>query len=1252
MKEQFINRYLLNKTLRFSLRPVGKTEKNFDAKRILDEDKKRAENYKRVKEYIDRYHREFIDDVLENVRHDAKYMLDEEVKEYAQIYRKSNRSDKETQRMKKLEENMRKKIAKAFSSDARFKRVFDKDLIREDLPKFLTDAEEKEIVGSFKDFTTYFTGFHTNRKNMYTEEDKSTAIVHRIVSDNLPIFLDNIKSYEKVKESLPANDIDELGEDMLGLFGIYATDIFSLDYFDFVLSQTGIDKYNQIIGGYTLSDGTKVKGLNEYINLYNQQVAKKDKNLRLPFMKPLKKQILSEKSSVSFIAEKFESDDEVLSAVNEYYNLTKEDFDKLSELLSDLQSYDTKGIFVQSGKAITDLSQNVFDDWSAIKSAWNKDYEIKNPKKPRTKIESYEDEKKKAYKNIASFSLNNLAELMKTEENPLGKITAWYAKSVSAAVKDIHEKYKTAEILLTNKYEGNYDKKLYNNKEATELLKNFLDSVKELERIIKPLLGTGKEADKDEIFYVRFTELFESVADADKLYDKVRNHMTQKPYSTDKIKLAFSNGSFMAGWAFNEEKQRSAQLFTDGKNYYLAVMDKKLKKDLPKRYDSPINADDELMKIKYQYTGDVSKNIPTLMVIDGETVSKKPRGENKKLETEELKNKYLPENINRIRKEETFNTKNVNFSRKDLHEYIRYYMDRVKEKYAYLDFTFKDISEYNSYEEFKLDVKSQGYKISFEKVSRSQILDYVDKGYIYLFQLYNKDFSEYSHGTPNLHTLYFKMLFDERNLSDVVFKLDGEAEMFCREASISDKEKIVHPANEPIKNKNPLNVKKESTFEYDLIKDKRFTRRQFALHVPIKINFKATGADINYDVRKAVKDKEDNYVIGIDRGERNLIYISVVNSRGEIVEQYSFNEIISDSGHKVDYQNLLDRREKERDEARKSWKTVENIKELKEGYLSQVVHKICELVVKYDAVIAMENLNVGFKRGRFKVEKQVYQKFENMLIQKLNLLIDKKADPTADGGLLRAYQLTKKFEGVNKGNQNGIIFYVQAWDTSKIDPATGFVNLLHPKYTSVKESQSLFGKMDDIRYNQLTDMFEFDIDYDKFPKCNSDYKKKWKLCTYGDRIRTFRNKAKNNEWDNERVVLTDEFKKLFDEYKIDYRVGLKEAITENGDADFHKRLTELLKLTLQMRNSVTGSTLPEDDYLISPVANKNGKFYDSRNYQGENAVLPCDADANGAYNIARKALWTIDVLKNTSDDKLKEPIPTIKNENWLEYAQK
>ena len=497
------------------------------------------------------------------------------------------------------------------------------------------------------------------------------------------------------------------------------------------------------------------------------------------------------------------------------------------------------------------------------------------------------------------------------------------------------------------------------------------------------------------------------------------------------------------------------------------------------------------------------------------------------------------------------------------------------------------------------------------------------------------------------------MLFDERNLSNVVYMLNGEAEMFYREASINDKEKITHNANQPIKNKNPDNEKKESVFEYDIIKDKRFTKRQFSLHVPITINFKAHGQEfLNYDVRKAIKYKDDNYVIGIDRGERNLIYISVINSNGEIVEQMSLNEIINDNEHRVDYQKLLDTKEKERDKARKNWTSVENIKELKEGYISQIVHKICQLVVKYDTVIAMEDLNFGFKRGRFPVEKQVYQKFENMLISKLNLLIDKKANPTEDGGLLRAYQLTNKFDRVNKAKQNGIIFYVPAWDTSKIDPVTGFVNLLKPKYTSVPEAKKLFETIDDIKYNANTDMFEFCIDYSKFPRCNSDFKKSWTVCTNSSRILTFRNKEKNNMWDNKQIVLTDEFKSLFNEFGIDYKGKLKNFILSISNADFYKRLIKLLSLTLQMRNSITGSTLPEDDYLISPVANENGEFYDSRNYKGTNAALPCDADANGAYNIARKALWAINVLKNTPDDMLNKTKLSITNAEWLKYTQR
>lgn len=1249
MKEQFINCYPLSKTLQFSLIPVGKTDDNFNKKLLLERDKQRAENYEKVKGYIDRFHKEYIESVLVNARV-------EKIDEYADLYWKSNKDDSDAKAMESLENDMRKQISKQLKSNARYKRLFGKELICEDLPSFLTDKEERETVECFRSFTTYFKGFNTNRENMYSSDEKSTAIAYRCINDNLPRFLDNVKSFQKVFDNLSDETITKLNTDLYNTFGRNIEDIFSVDYFEFVLAQSGIDIYNSMIGGYTCSDGTKIQGLNECINLYNKQDAKNEKSKRLPLMKQLYKQILSEKDSVSFIPEKFNSDNEVLLAIEDYYTAHIGDIDSLTELLQSLNTYNANGIFVKAGAAVSDISNGAFNSWNVLRLAWNEKYEALHPVTSKTKLDNYIEKRDKIYKEIKSFSLFELQSLGNENGN---EITDWYISSSKECNSKIKEAYLQARELLKSDYEKSYNKRLSKNGKATESVKNLLDAIKDFQHLVKSLNGTGKEENKDELFYGKLTSYYDSIADIDRLYDKVRNYITQKPYSKDKIKLNFDNPTFLKGWALGNEFANSAQLLKDGDNYYLAIMDKELKNNIPKKYNSPTNEEDMLQKIIYQQAADPSKDIPNLLVIDGVTVKKNGRrektgihaGENIILES--LRNTYLPDNINRIRKEKTFSTSSENFSKDDLYEYIQYYICRAQEYYSSYNFTFKNASEYKSFPEFLYHVNSQAYQISYDNISKKQIMELVDNGYIYLFQIYNKDFSKYSKGTPNLHTLYFKMLFDERNLSNVVYKLNGEAEMFYREASINDKEKITHQANQPIKNKNPDNEKKESTFEYDIIKDKRFTKRQFSLHVPITINFKAHGQEfLNYDVRKAVKYKDDNYVIGIDRGERNLIYISVIDSNGKIVEQMSLNEIISDNGHRVDYQKLLDTKEKERDKARKNWTSVENIKELKEGYISQVVHKICELVVKYDAVIAMEDLNFGFKRGRFPVEKQVYQKFENMLISKLNLLIDKKADPTEDGGLLRAYQLTNKFDGVNKGKQNGIIFYVPAWDTSKIDPVTGFVNLLKPKYTSVSEAKKLFETIDDIKYNANTDMFEFCIDYGKFPRCNSDYKNTWTVCTNSSRILTCRNKEKNNMWDNKQIVLTDEFKSLFGEFGIDYKGNLKTSILSISNADFYRRLIKLLSLTLQMRNSITGSTLPEDDYLISPVANDRGEFYDSRNYKGTNAALPCDADANGAYNIARKALWAISVLKSTPEDMLNKANLSITNAEWLEYTQK
>ena len=1224
--DSFINRYQLSKTLRFKLKPIGETETNFIKKGLLEEDKQRAQDYIEIKRIIDDYHKVFINKVLS----DPKIV---DANEYAVLYYKSTKNDKEIKEIKDIEARIRKQISSALTKDSLFGKLFKKELFTDILPEFIKtyeDYEEKSrLINSFNGFVTYFSGFFENRKNMYSEEEKSTAIAYRCINENLPKFLDNCKVFEKISDKLPKEKLEELNENISEICGVDLQDMFEIDYFGFVMSQKGIDLYNQAIGGYSNSDKTKTQGINEIINLYNQT----NKDDRLPKLKPLYKQILSDKETLSFIPESFNDDNEVINAVNMGYNMIADCMkeQELNEHISELDTYDLSGIYVKS-ECVSSISQQLTKDWSAITEQWNKEYDSTkiNPAKPPKDMEKYNNDRKNAFKK-KNFSLSELQVLIGRINNSLS-IVDYYKDLFSDLISLIHENYEAAKQLLTNAY--NCSKKLSQNDHAVEKIKVLLDSIKNLEAVIKQFMVTDAQANKDERFYGDIQPVYDKLRDFDRLYDKVRNYITKKPYTNDKIKLNFQNPQFLNGWDRNKERDYHSVLLQSGDNYYLAIMDRSDTKIFEK---FPSEDSNGWTKINYKLLPGPNKMLPKVFFAKSNIEHFAPSNE-----------------IMRIRNEETFK-KGDKFNKSDCGKLIDFYKQSLSkhEEWREYGFVFKDTKDYNDIGEFYNDVRKQGYKLTYENINEEYLMDKVKQGRVYLFQIYNKDFSEYSKGTPNMHTLYFKMLFDERNLKDVVYQLNGGAEMFYRFPSLKIEETTVHKAGEAIRNKNKLSGKESSTFNYDIIKNKRYTKPQFSLHVPITLNFKSQGKEqSNLDVRKALKNSSDNYVIGIDRGERHLLYVSVIDSKGKIVEQYSLNSIINEYNGKkyeTNYHDMLDTKEAERDKARKNWTTIESIKELKEGYISQAVHKICELVVKYDAVIAMEDLNFGFKKGRFKVEKQVYQKFEKMLIDKLNyLVIDKKADPEQNGGLLKAYQLTEKFTSFKKmGKQNDYIFYVPAWLTSKIDPVTGFVDLLRPKYTSVDSTKDMISKFDFVRFNAAEDMFEIGIDYAKIERGITSYRSKWTVCTNGERILSFRNKDKNSEWDNETIRLTDSFKALFDKYGISYPDGedIRAKVNEQTSTDFFKSFIKLLSLTLQMRNSISNS---DTDYLVSPIRGKNGDFYRS----GEKSELPANADANGAYNIARKALWCIEQIKATDDDELKNVKLAISNKQWLEYVQK
>ena len=185
--------YSLSKTLRFELKPIGKTLEHIESKGFITQDEKRAEEYKRVKDIIDRYHKSFITMCLCGFKFNQ-----EDLDTYAALAEDFNRDEKAFEESKKT---LRKQIVGAFKKGGGYSDLFKKELIQKHLPEIVTDDEEKKMVENFSKFTTYFTGFNENRKNMYSDEEKSTAIAYRLIHDNLPMFLDNTRSFSRIADS-------------------------------------------------------------------------------------------------------------------------------------------------------------------------------------------------------------------------------------------------------------------------------------------------------------------------------------------------------------------------------------------------------------------------------------------------------------------------------------------------------------------------------------------------------------------------------------------------------------------------------------------------------------------------------------------------------------------------------------------------------------------------------------------------------------------------------------------------------------------------------------------------------------------------------------------------------------------------------------------------------------------------------------------------------------------------------------------
>lgn len=738
------------------------------------------------------------------------------------------------------------------------------------------------------------------------------------------------------------------------------------------------------------------------------------------------------------------------------------------------------------------------------------------------------------------------------------------------------------------KKNASFDKKIHG-----KWLKEICDSFLAVERMVK--YNKRKQEGGDSNFY-EIIDIYLQKNELIKYYNAFRNYISQKPFETDKIKLNFENGSLLGGWSDGQEKVKSSVILKNGEKLYLGILIDRgfFRTDKPNEIYQTESTDWQrliLTNLKFQtlagkgFLGKYGQSYGDLGKVDS-------------LKAVSLLQQLIQEN------------------------YVQ--------KYPQLnEVAFKKYTDKKSFDaEIKLALE-ECFTMKFAPIKEDVLRSGLEREKFFLFEIKTKDTHSTKNGKKNLQTLYWEALFNSDNLQKPALALNGGAEVFWRKEQA---DKL---------------LKKLDNNDKEVLDAKRYAKDKLFFHVPVTINYgKPKVIKFKDKMEELIaKNKQNLTYLGIDRGEKHLIYYCLVDHQGNILKQGSFNKI--KLGEKeVDYHKLLTDRAGDMMEARKNWEAIGNIKNFKEGYLSQVVHEIYQMVIKHNALIVMEDLNSEFKAKRTaKVEKSVYKKFELALAKKLNYLVLKDKKPNEEGGVLNAYQLTPyisagdigKFErSASEGNGWGILRYVRAAYTSTTDPLTSWRKNVYLRVESNEKMRENILKFKEISWDIQTQSFLFKYNPKDFVKDKNSHVEDKECIIYScvDRVRSQRND--NGIWETVEFIhgthtgVTAKLSRLFEKFDIKTEGEIRQQIEENLNLsnEFYEKLIFNLNLILQIRNSKTGAS--EDDLNFDFINSPIKPFFDSRypekfgkKLESGSWSVPENGDANGAYNIAKRGLELI-----------------------------
>lgn len=1177
----FRNLYPVTRTLRFGLKPVGNTWQNMQD--AIEKDKQVQEAYQQLKMYLDKLHQEVIDRGLNIFNPDLTeysrcyYALVEERKKKRDADQKqlnALRTDLETE-SKQLREQLLTCIESSVTlmvaeyPHIKFKKRGTDNLYEVTVLEMLSERypDSRQWVDKFSGFWTYFKGYNTNRANYYATDGKPTSCLTRVIDINLPLWLNNIAKLKALTDEHKTH-LTTFARDVLeeNLGGETEKQVLARLLQDNKppYTQQSLLQYNEIVGIYNKTRNlARQQGFKDYPALVNLQ------------------------NNIGF---RIQDDDDahIMQITDEH---------ELRSVLIHVQSVATRWLeadnpvcqfLAQFGSRIPEEDESTL--YLKKSTLQNMTYTMVTNKYAFTELLGT---KKKSREQGEYYAITNDMSLQSIR-------SAIEHAELALHLKENKEKLFTMDTLFNHyadKYRQNrdvvqtklgvFEQMLQQDSIDIEKyksdIKEFADAILNIERLIKDFTYIAEEPN---------TKLIAAINEIESLhyyqyYNALRNYLTQIKEQAQRWKLNFENGEFLAGWSLSKVSDNQGAFIKKDNKYFLLIPLTKNSRGLLNREKidtlSEELGDHQYEFFKYFFLSDPIKSLANYCF----------SGWRKAL--------YQPS-------DEILNIKENKLYSKDkdsLSKIIQFYIDilKVDRDWSIFNFVFRPVEEYTTILEFGADVARQAYLLQKSFISNRFVDSWVENGDALLFEISSKDF-KYAESSgrskKDLNTLYFLSALNPENKN--IVKLNGQAELFYRPKVVEyDSEKTYHPKKEGVKGQTAY----------------RYSHDTLHFHCSITQYHNASVIQTknhNQLVLNAISKTENLAVIGIDRGERHLLYYSIVNASGKLLAQGSLNTI-----NGVDYHNLLLERRKQREDSRRNWEAVAGIKNLKNGYIGAVVHQITKLMKKHNAVVCMESLNAGFKHGRSYLEESVYNRIETALATKLTYLVEKTEQSVLQG--LQLVPPVSKVSNIANGLQFGTLFFVSPSYTSQIDPVSGWRPVVRFG-TTAKEVKSTLNKMHAIEYSPS---LGFEFTYDQKDFAPSSPSKLWKLSSYVDRVVT--EKTDRNHWISREINLTEEFKRWFTGNGISLQGNILESLKEKlstlrlqDSSGMRLGLTSLVWLwnkLCQIRNSYTGT---DQDFLHSPVY----PYFDTRKAL---PGLPDNGDANGAYNIARKGLLLVRKLQ-------------------------